>query len=128
MADTKRRVRSGQVNFTLDPHWYLVLRLAAEADDTSVPDLIRPVIMRYLRGRMRDGDLREAVERLEQHRLSRRSVPDNITAIPTAGSRAMNAASSKRRSKKLPPTSPAVLSTSPVEDSLLPQFSRDNRL
>jgi hypothetical protein len=83
MSDASRRVGSGQqVNFTLDPHWRLVLRLAAEAEGVSVPDLIRPVVMRYLRGRMRNADLQEAVGRIEQIKQSRRSVPDNITPIP----------------------------------------------
>jgi hypothetical protein len=85
MSEASRRARTGQqINFTLDPHWRLVLRLAAEADGMSVPDLIRPVVMRYLRSRMRNEDLREAVARIEQVKRSRRGVPDNITRIPRA--------------------------------------------
>ena len=71
-----------QVNFTLDPHWRLVLRLAAEADGLSVPDLLRPVVLRYLKGRLRDEDLAEAVARMERSRRTRRRVPDNVAAIP----------------------------------------------
>lgn len=83
MSDASRRVETPQqVNFTLDPHWRLVLRLAAEADGVSAPDLIRPVVMRYLRRRMRDEDLREAVSRIEQVRRSRLGVPDNVTNMP----------------------------------------------
>jgi Mg-chelatase subunit ChlI len=83
MSDASRKVKtSQQVNFTLDAHWRLVLRLAAEADDVSVPDLIRPVIMRYLRNRLRDEDLREAVARIEQVRRSRQGVPDNVKSLP----------------------------------------------
>jgi hypothetical protein len=87
MSEPSRRVRPGQqVNFTLDPHWRLVLRLAAEADGVSAPDLIRPVVMRYLRNRMRNEDLREAVARIEQVKRSRRGVPDNITPMSKATS------------------------------------------
>ena len=70
-----------QVNFTLDPHWRLVLRLAAEADDVSVPDLLRPVVLRYLRSRLRDEDLAEAVAHIENAKRSRRRVPDNVTTM-----------------------------------------------
>ena len=85
MGEASRRAGTGQqVNFTLDEHWRLVLRVAAEADGVSVPELVRPVVMRYLRNRMRDEDLREAVTRIEQVRLSRRGVPDNITTMPKA--------------------------------------------
>lgn len=31
-----------QVNITLEPHWRLILRFAAEADGVSVPDLLPP--------------------------------------------------------------------------------------
>src|SRR5579872_1516301 len=71
-----------QVNFTLDPHWLLVLRLTAEADGVSVPDLVRPVVMRYLRRRMRNDDLREAVSRIEHVKQSTRTVVDNIRPMP----------------------------------------------
>ena len=82
MSGASRRVRTGQqVNFTLDAHWRLVLRLAAEADNVSAPDLIRPVVMRYLRYRMRDEDLREAVARMEHAKRSRRGTPDNVTPL-----------------------------------------------
>jgi len=86
MSEARRAGGSGQqVNFTLDQHWRLVLRLAAEADGVSVPDLVRPVILRYLRNRMRNEDLREAVARIEQVKRSRRGALDNITHIPKAG-------------------------------------------
>jgi hypothetical protein len=71
-----------QVNFTLDPHWRLVLRIVAEADGVSVPDLLRPVVIRYLRRRMRDEDLQEAVARIENVRRTRSLMPDNITPLP----------------------------------------------
>jgi hypothetical protein len=73
-----------QVNFTLDPHWRLVLRVVAEAEGVSVPDLLRPVVMRYLQRRMKDDDLREAVARIESHRRTRSHIPDNITQMPDA--------------------------------------------
>lgn len=71
-----------QVNFTLDAHWRLVLRVVAEADGVSVPDLLRPVVVRYLRRRMRDDDLREAVTRIELVKRARQGVPDNVRPIP----------------------------------------------
>lgn len=71
-----------QVNFTLDAHWRLVLRVVAEADDVSVPDLLRPVVIRYLRRRMRDEDLREAVSRIEIVKRAKQGVPDNVRPIP----------------------------------------------
>jgi hypothetical protein len=75
---------SQQVNFTLDPHWRLVLRVVAEAEGVSVPDLLRPVVMRYLRRRMKEEDLREAVSRIESHRKARSGVPNNITRLSGA--------------------------------------------
>lgn len=84
-----RRVRSStssvQVNVTLDPHWRLVLRLAAEADGQSVPDLLRPVVVRYLRSRLRNEDLAEAVSRMEKIQQSRHTVPDNVTPLGGQG-------------------------------------------
>lgn len=71
-----------QVNFTLDAHWRLVLRITAEADGVSVPDLLRPVVVRYLRRRMRNDDLHEAVARIELVKSARQGVPDNVTPIP----------------------------------------------
>jgi hypothetical protein len=71
-----------QVNFTLDAHWRLVLRVVAEADDVSVPDLLRPVVVRYLRRRMRNDDLKEAVARIELMKRARQGVPDNVRPIP----------------------------------------------
>ena len=102
MSEASRRANPGQqVNFTLDPHWRLVLRLAAEADGLSAPDLVRPVIMRYLRNRMRNEDLREAVARIEQVRRSRQGVPDNIMPMPAVNaakrsSRTVSGAPSRR--------------------------------
>ncbi len=63
-----------QVNFTLEAHWRLVLRLAAEADGVSVPDLLRPVVVRYLKGRMRNEDLAEAVTRIDKVQQSRKLI------------------------------------------------------
>jgi hypothetical protein len=104
MSEASRRARTGeQVNFTLDPHWRLVLRLAAEADDVSAPDLIRPVIMRYLRNRMRDEDLREAVERIEKVKRSRRGVPDNITPMPKTGPSRSKPRKPRSREPQAPP-------------------------
>ena len=80
--DPERAPTGVQVNFTLEPHWRLVLRLAAEADEVSVPDLLRPVVLRYLRHRLRDPDLAEAVARIESAKRSRRRVPDNVTDMP----------------------------------------------
>lgn len=80
--NASRGVPGMQVNFTLEPHWRLVLRLAAEADDVSVPDLLRPVVLRYLRNRLRDDDLAEAVARIENAKRSRRRVPDNVATMP----------------------------------------------
>lgn len=92
-----------QVNFTLDEHWHLVLRVIAEADGVSVPELIRPVVLRYLRNRLRDEDLREAIARIEQHRLARRRAPDNITAMPKVRGRARRPKPSQAPSKRATP-------------------------
>ncbi len=101
MSDASRRGElPQQVNFTLDPHWRLVLRLAAEADGVSAPDLIRPVVMRYLRRRMRDEDLREAVTRIEQVRRSRLGLPDNVTSMPTARTPERHPATPRPRSQR----------------------------
>ena len=78
----KTEAAAAQVNFTLDPRWRLVLRLAAEADGVSVPDLLRPIVMRYLKGRLRDEDLAEAVARIEKSRRTRRGLPDNVAETP----------------------------------------------
>jgi hypothetical protein len=75
---------SQQVNFTLDPHWRLVLRVVAEAEGVSVPDLLRPVVIRYLKRRMKNEDLLEAVSRIESHKKARRGAPDNITRLSDA--------------------------------------------
>ncbi len=99
MGDASRRNSSSQqVNFTLDPHWRLVLRLAAEAEGMSVPDLLRPVVMRHLRRRMQDEDLREAVARIENVRRTRSGVPDNVTTIatPTKAGRGQRSKSPER--------------------------------
>lgn len=88
---------SQQVNFTLDPHWRLVLRIAAEVDGVSVPDLLRPLVVRYLRRRMRDPDLAEAVARIEELRRARKQVPDNITVMP--GQVAAKPGDSRRRAR-----------------------------
>lgn len=79
---TRARAHSQQVNITLDAHWRLVLRVVAEADGVSVPDLLRPVVMRYLRRRMQNEDLREAITRIESLRKARSGVPHNITSLP----------------------------------------------
>ena len=81
---SRRAEGAQQVNFTLDPHWRLVLRVVAEADGVTAPELIRPVVLRYLRNRMRNEDLKEAVARIERVRRSRQGVPDNVTPIPRA--------------------------------------------
>lgn len=78
---SRRNSTGQQVNFTLDPHWRLVLRVVAEAEGVSVPDLLRPVVMRYLRRRMRDEDLLEAVSRIENVRRTRKGIPDNIMSM-----------------------------------------------
>ena len=59
-----------QVNVPLDSeHWHLVLRLLAERDGSTVPELLRPVIVRFLqREEKKDADLAEAVARLERSR------------------------------------------------------------
>jgi hypothetical protein len=99
---SRENKQAHQVNFTLDPHWRLVLRLAAEADGVSAPDLIRPVIMRYLRNRMRNEDLREAVARIERVKRSRHGVPDNITPIPNVGRSTSGSKTSGSQSWKSP--------------------------
>lgn len=96
---------SQQVNFTLDPHWRLVLRVVAEAEGLSVPDLLRPVVMRYLQRRMKDEDLREAVRRIESHRRARSGAPDNITPladvrVTTGRSQGREPARSKNRGSR----------------------------
>src|SRR3954463_4507159 len=72
----------GQVEFTRGGHRRLVRRVAGEADEVSAPDLLRPVVLRYLKHRLRDPDLAEAVARIESAKRSRRRVPDNVTGIP----------------------------------------------
>jgi len=59
-----------QVNVPLDSeHWHLVLRLLAERDGSTVPELLRPVIVRFLqREEKKDADLAEAVVQLERSR------------------------------------------------------------
>ena len=79
---SRASTHSQQVNITLDSHWRLVLRVVAEADGVSVPEVLRPVVMRYLKRRMQDEDLREAVSRIESLRRARNRVPDNITSLP----------------------------------------------
>lgn len=59
-----------QVNVPLESeHWHLVLRLLAEREGSTVPELLRPVIIRFLRREeTKDVDLAEAVSRLERSR------------------------------------------------------------
>jgi hypothetical protein len=59
-----------QVNVPLDSeHWHLVLRLLTEREGSTVPELLRPVIIRFLRREeKKDVDLAEAVARLERSR------------------------------------------------------------
>jgi hypothetical protein len=59
-----------QVNVPLESeHWHLVLRLLAEREGATVPELLRPVIVRFLRREeSKDGNLAEAVVRLERSR------------------------------------------------------------
>jgi hypothetical protein len=82
-AASREAKPSHQVNFTLDAHWQLALRLVAAADEVSVPDLVRPVIVRYLRNRLREDDLREAVARIERVRRSGQGVPDDAKRVQT---------------------------------------------
>jgi hypothetical protein len=72
-----------QVNVPLDSeHWHLVLRLLAERDGATVPELLRPVIIRFLRSQERkDVDLAEAVARLER---SREAAQARRTGVPLA--------------------------------------------
>lgn len=87
MARPRPRSDAAQVNFTLDEHWRLALRLTAETDGVSVPELLRPLVIRYLKGRLRDPDLAEAVARIEKSRKARRQVPDNVAAISAPGAK-----------------------------------------
>lgn len=83
MSSASRPGNAGQqVNFTLDPHWRLVLRIAAEVDGVSVPELLRPLVVRYLRRRMSNPDLAEAVARVEGLRRTKARIPDNIALLP----------------------------------------------
>jgi hypothetical protein len=64
-----------QVNVPLeDEHWHLVLRLLTEREGATVPELLRPVIVRFLRREeTKDADLAEAVTRLERSREAART-------------------------------------------------------
>lgn len=68
MRSAGRRDVRYQVNVPLnDAHWHLVLMQLALRDDTSVPELLRPVIIDFLRLRLEeDSDLAAAVQSLEQ--------------------------------------------------------------
>lgn len=89
-----------QVNFTLDAHWRLVLRLVAEADSVTVPDLLRPVVLRYLRGRLRDKDLAEAVARIEKVQDAKRRIPDNLAILPKNAAKTSPAPTQRRRQSR----------------------------
>ncbi len=64
----------------LDAHWRWFIARQPRPTARAL-DLIRAVTMYYLRHRMRDGHLREAVAWIEQAKRSRYGMSDNITSI-----------------------------------------------
>ena len=56
-----------------DAHWHLVLAQLALRDDVSIPEMLRPVIISFLRRQLAaDPHLRDAVTSLEQAKQLRR--------------------------------------------------------
>jgi hypothetical protein len=60
-----------QVNVPLeDPHWYLALQQLVIRDGSTIPDILRPVIIQFLRRKLvADPKLAAAVELIEQSRV-----------------------------------------------------------
>lgn len=68
--------RREQVNVPIDERWVLVAKQAAQAEGCSVPELLRPVLERYLSELMdSDADIRDSVLALERARQRRRGAP-----------------------------------------------------
>ncbi len=62
-----------QLNLTLDDDLHLALRLLAERDDTSVQELVRPVIADFAAKALgTDTELAAAVEAMKASRARRR--------------------------------------------------------
>jgi hypothetical protein len=64
-----------QVNIPLeDEHWHLVMLQLAIREGKSVPDLLRPVVIAYLRRQLRnDAELAAAVANMEKSRSGARA-------------------------------------------------------
>lgn len=72
-----------QFNVPLSERYALVLGEVALRDECSVPEVLRPVIERFLDEALAsDGDLRDAVESLERSRRRRRSAARVATLTP----------------------------------------------
>lgn len=61
-----------QVNVPLeDEHWYLVLQQLVIREGSSIPEVLRPVILAFLKRKVdRDPDLADAVSSIEKSRAS----------------------------------------------------------
>lgn len=68
MAHAANRGMREQVNVSVDSRILLVLRTAAARDGVSVSELLRPEVEKYVRRRLRDEHLAEAVEQIQSSR------------------------------------------------------------
>jgi hypothetical protein len=75
MARAGRSDGRFQVNVPLgDEHWHVALQQLSTRDGKSVPDLLRPVIVNFLKRKLAgDPKLAAAVEYLEQSRADARN-------------------------------------------------------
>jgi hypothetical protein len=107
---SRRTTERFQVNVPLDnEHWHLVLLQLAIREGKSVPELLRPVIVAYLKRQLSaDKQLAVAVASMEgsrheaQEKSRRRRHLAEVTAIPPSGKGQQDPVT-KRRSKRAPP-------------------------
>src|SRR4051794_22072166 len=86
-AASRGRNERAQVNVPLeDEHWHLALMQLAIRDEKTVPELLRPVIVGYLKRKVAaDPDLAQAVEKLEksrQHARRSKRTGAEVTELP----------------------------------------------
>jgi hypothetical protein len=73
-----------QFNVPLDEHYAIALSQLALRDESSIPDLLRPVIEQHLDSILReDLDLAAAVEAMTKARSKRRRTAAKVSRLPS---------------------------------------------
>lgn len=76
-----------QANVPLGPEEYDVLQALTFVEESSVSELLHPVVSSYLQQRRTEPEVQLALDALERHRESRPAKPSAPTRRATGGTR-----------------------------------------